>query len=89
MLWARMIWAFAREGGIPKYQYFRVINPSTRTPRRTVWLSVVVAFILGLPLLQVELLEIRAFPHAVPFTAVSEHTLQTCRIWCHLTAVLP
>ena len=34
----------------------RVINPSTRTPRRTVWLSIVVAFILGLPLLQVELL---------------------------------
>ena len=48
-----MIWAFAREGAFPCHNYFRVISPSTKTPRRTVWLSVGVAFILGTPLLKV------------------------------------
>ena len=29
-----------------------MINQSTKTPQRTVWLAVVVAFLLGLPLLK-------------------------------------
>ena len=48
-----MMWAFAREQAIPGHRYFRVISSSTKTPRRTVWLAVVGALLLGLPLLKV------------------------------------
>ncbi|KAF9244151.1 amino acid/polyamine transporter I [Melanogaster broomeanus] len=46
---SRMMFAFARDGGIPGHTFFRKINPKTGTPVRTVWLACTLSFLLGLP----------------------------------------
>lgn len=46
---SRMLYAFARDGGLPFSPYWTVLNKRTGMPLRLVWLSVVVIIILALP----------------------------------------
>ena len=46
---SRMIYAFSRDGAVPGHRIWHRINPRTRTPTNSVWLAVVLAFILGVP----------------------------------------
>ncbi|KAG0212189.1 hypothetical protein BGX28_006735 [Mortierella sp. GBA30] len=46
---SRMLYAFARDGGLPFSPYWTVLNKRTQMPLRLVWLSVVVIIILALP----------------------------------------
>ncbi|KAF9548049.1 hypothetical protein EC957_007332 [Mortierella hygrophila] len=46
---SRMLYAFARDGGLPYSPYWTVLNKRTQMPLRLVWLSVVVIIILALP----------------------------------------
>ncbi|GAA5851752.1 hypothetical protein JCM8547_001195 [Rhodosporidiobolus lusitaniae] len=44
---SRMYYAFSRDGALPRF--FDVVDKRTATPVRTVWLAVLLAFILALP----------------------------------------
>ncbi|KAF9918189.1 hypothetical protein BX616_009993 [Lobosporangium transversale] len=46
---SRMLYAFARDGGLPFSSYWVVLNKRTQMPLRLVWLSVIVIIILALP----------------------------------------
>ncbi|GJJ79255.1 choline transport protein [Entomortierella parvispora] len=46
---SRMLYAFARDGGLPFSPYWTVLNKRTMMPLRLVWLSVTVVIILALP----------------------------------------
>ena len=46
---SRMMYAFARDGGIPGHRFFHKVDPKTKSPIRTVWLACTLSFILGLP----------------------------------------
>ena len=46
---SRMIYAFSRDGAVPGHRIWHRINPRTRTPTNSVWLAVVLAFLLGVP----------------------------------------
>jgi len=46
---SRMIYAFSRDGAIPGSKFWHHINPRTRTPTRSIYFSVVFAFILAIP----------------------------------------
>jgi amino acid transporter len=46
---SRMIYAFSRDGAVPGHRLWHRINPRTRTPTNSVWLAVVLAFLLGVP----------------------------------------
>ena len=46
---SRMIYAFSRDGAVPGHRVWHRINPKTRTPTNSVWLAVVLAFLLGVP----------------------------------------
>ncbi|KAJ3486356.1 hypothetical protein NLJ89_g11817 [Agrocybe chaxingu] len=46
---SRMMYAFARDGGIPFHKFFAKVSPSWKSPIRTVWLACTLSFILGLP----------------------------------------
>lgn len=46
---SRMMYAFARDGGIPGHKFFHKVDPETKSPIRTVWLACTLSFILGLP----------------------------------------
>ncbi|KIK38114.1 hypothetical protein CY34DRAFT_15249 [Suillus luteus UH-Slu-Lm8-n1] len=46
---SRMMFAFARDGGIPGHTFFRKVDSKRGTPVRTVWLACTLSFILGLP----------------------------------------
>lgn len=46
---SRMLYAFARDGGLPFSPFWTVLNKRTMMPLRLVWLSVVVIIILALP----------------------------------------
>lgn len=46
---SRMMYAFSRDGALPGSKFFHKVNERTKTPVRTVWLAVVLSFILGLP----------------------------------------
>ncbi|KAG0218480.1 hypothetical protein BGX33_007262 [Mortierella sp. NVP41] len=48
---SRMLYAFARDGGLPFSPYWIVLNKRTQMPLRLVWMSVVVIIILALPAL--------------------------------------
>ena len=52
MMSCRMVYSFARSGGIPCSAFFANVNPRTHTPLRAVWLLTLLAFLLGLPLLK-------------------------------------
>lgn len=44
---SRMIFAFARDGGMPKSDIWSKISKSFRTPAPAIWLSVIVAFLMA------------------------------------------
>ncbi|KAF9467523.1 APC amino acid permease [Collybia nuda] len=46
---SRMMYAFARDGGIPGHKFFNKVSAEWRSPIRTVWLACTLSFILGLP----------------------------------------
>ncbi|KAF7296203.1 Amino acid permease [Mycena chlorophos] len=46
---SRMMFAFARDGGIPGHRFFNYVSPTLRSPVRTVWLACFLSFCLGLP----------------------------------------
>ncbi|EIW74256.1 APC amino acid permease [Coniophora puteana RWD-64-598 SS2] len=46
---SRMMFAFARDGGIPGHTFFRKVDSKRGSPVRTVWLACTLSFILGLP----------------------------------------
>ncbi|KAG2337384.1 APC amino acid permease [Suillus weaverae] len=46
---SRMMFAFARDGGIPGHTFFRKVDSKRATPVRTVWLACALSFLLGLP----------------------------------------
>jgi len=46
---SRMAYAFSRDGAVPGHKIWHKLHHKTRTPVNAVWMSVVVAFILGLP----------------------------------------
>ncbi|KAG1177911.1 hypothetical protein G6F70_001038 [Rhizopus microsporus] len=46
---SRMIYAFSRDGAIPGHKYWHKIDVKRQTPLNAVWLSVIVASLLGLP----------------------------------------
>ncbi|KLO10358.1 APC amino acid permease [Schizopora paradoxa] len=46
---SRMMYAFARDGGLPGHKFFRVVSAKRKSPTRTVWLACTLSFILGLP----------------------------------------
>ncbi|GAB4822974.1 hypothetical protein N2152v2_010020 [Parachlorella kessleri] len=48
---SRMLYAFSRDGAVPGSRWWHSINSFTKTPIYAVWASVVVAFLLGLPVL--------------------------------------
>ncbi|KDR72856.1 hypothetical protein GALMADRAFT_252160 [Galerina marginata CBS 339.88] len=46
---SRMMYAFARDGGIPGHRFFAKVDHKWKSPIRTVWLACTLSFILGLP----------------------------------------
>ncbi|KAJ4490589.1 APC amino acid permease [Lentinula aciculospora] len=46
---SRMMYAFARDGGLPGSRFFAYVNTRWKSPIRTVWLACTLSFILGLP----------------------------------------
>lgn len=46
---SRMMYAFARDGGIPGHKFFQKVDVKRKSPIRTVWLACTLSFILGLP----------------------------------------
>lgn len=46
---SRMMYAFARDGGIPGHEFFRKVDSKRGTPVRTVWLACFLSFLLALP----------------------------------------
>ncbi|KAH9895695.1 amino acid transporter [Cubamyces lactineus] len=46
---SRMMYAFARDGGIPGHKFFHKVSRGTKSPIRTVWLACTLSFILALP----------------------------------------
>ncbi|KAG0697353.1 amino acid permease-domain-containing protein, partial [Suillus ampliporus] len=52
---SRMMFAFARDRGIPGHSFFRKVDLKRGTPVRTVWLACTLSFILGLPTIPIAL----------------------------------
>ena len=73
---SRMIYAFARDGGVPGHKFFYKADPKTGSPTRTVWLACTLAFILGLP----------SLGSSVAFTAVTRYEMGFCNLHHPLTA---
>ncbi|ORX49915.1 amino acid transporter [Hesseltinella vesiculosa] len=48
---SRMVYAFSRDGAIPGSTMWHAIEPRTKTPINAVWLSALIAALLGLPYL--------------------------------------
>ncbi|EIW52633.1 amino acid transporter [Trametes versicolor FP-101664 SS1] len=46
---SRMMYAFARDGGIPGHKFFHKVSKDSQSPIRTVWLACTLSFILALP----------------------------------------
>jgi len=46
---SRMMYAFARDGGIPGHKFFHKVDAKRKSPIRTIWLACTLSFILGLP----------------------------------------
>ena len=47
----RMLWAFARDRGVPLHSVWSALNVYTGTPVNAVWAMAALAFLLGLPML--------------------------------------
>ncbi|CAL8461967.1 g1498 [Coccomyxa elongata] len=48
---ARMLWSFARDGGVPLYRVWAAVNKRTGTPLNATWAMTAMGFLLGLPML--------------------------------------
>ena len=46
-----MLWAFARDGGVPYSRVWSAVSNCTGTPVSAVWAMSALAFLLGLPML--------------------------------------
>jgi amino acid transporter len=46
---SRMIYAFSRDGAVPGHRWWHSINKRTRTPTNSIWLAVVLAWLLVAP----------------------------------------
>ncbi|KAI0338750.1 APC amino acid permease [Trametopsis cervina] len=46
---SRMMYAFARDGGIPGHTFFHKVDAKRKSPVRSVWLACTLSFCLGLP----------------------------------------
>ncbi len=46
---SRMIYAFSRDGAVPGHSHWHKINKRTRTPTNSIWLAVVLAWLLVAP----------------------------------------
>jgi len=46
---SRMIYAFSRDGAVPGHKWWHKINKRTRTPTNSIWLAVVLAWLLVAP----------------------------------------
>ncbi|KAI0336963.1 hypothetical protein BDW22DRAFT_1349509 [Trametopsis cervina] len=46
---SRMMYAFARDSGIPGHTFFHKVDAKRKSPVRTVWLACTLSFCLGLP----------------------------------------
>jgi len=46
---SRMIYAFSRDGAVPGHTWWHTINKRTRTPTNSIWLAVVLAWLLVAP----------------------------------------
>ncbi|KAI0073328.1 APC amino acid permease [Panus rudis PR-1116 ss-1] len=46
---SRMMYAFARDGGIPGHTFFHKVDKKRKSPVRTVWLACTLSFVLALP----------------------------------------
>ncbi|CAL1698552.1 unnamed protein product [Somion occarium] len=46
---SRMMYAFARDGGIPGHKFFHKVDMKRKSPVRTVWLACTLSFLLALP----------------------------------------
>ncbi|KAF5376428.1 hypothetical protein D9615_008639 [Tricholomella constricta] len=46
---SRMMYAFARDGGVPGHKFFNKVSATWKSPIRAVWLACTLSFILGLP----------------------------------------
>ncbi|KAH7925965.1 APC amino acid permease [Leucogyrophana mollusca] len=46
---SRMMFAFARDGGIPGHSFFKRVDAKRGSPVRTVWLACTLSFLLALP----------------------------------------
>lgn len=46
-----MLWAFARDGGVPYSRVWSAVSKCTGTPVSAVWAMSALAFLLGLPML--------------------------------------
>jgi len=46
---SRMMYAFARDGGIPGHRFFHKVDVKRKSPVRAVWLACTLSFLLGLP----------------------------------------
>ncbi|KAK7682057.1 hypothetical protein QCA50_015021 [Cerrena zonata] len=46
---SRMMYAFARDGGIPGHSFFHKVDAKRQSPVRAVWLACTLSFILALP----------------------------------------
>jgi amino acid transporter len=46
---SRMIYAFSRDGAVPGHRWWHKINKRTRTPTNSIWLAVVLAWLLVAP----------------------------------------
>ena len=47
----RMLWSFARDGGVPMHRVFCRVSTCTGTPVNAVWAMAALAFLVGLPML--------------------------------------
>ncbi|KAK9809405.1 hypothetical protein WJX73_003093 [Symbiochloris irregularis] len=78
---SRMIFAFARDNGIPFSSFFRTVSTRMHSPIRSLWLSVAIAFALGLPLL----VSTVAFTAVVSIASIGLQVSYGIPILCRLT----
>ena len=46
---ARMVYSFSRDGALPGSEIWYHVDPYTQSPARSIWFSIIVAFVLCLP----------------------------------------
>ena len=77
----RMIWSFARDRGLPGNTIWKRVNRLTGTPMNAIAFAVVVAFLLGLPLIHSTV----AFTAVVSISTIGLYISYAIPIFCRLT----